>query len=236
MSRKAHSSIKPCFHCYGTDHNTDIKCTKNGIISCTKCFRFNVFTAKCNCENRAKKPPLQVLRLVGKKIAPKMFVDLLLHDEIVPAMLNTSIETSQVNTEFANWWQSISNDSIYRDVNTIMIETVRKGLRMRIQCTVIESQENWIELGTEFMMAAGFSMTLEGVNINSDHSPVLSNPHIFEYVYNLKDRGNDLRNYLNQKKHFLKKGRIYKPSFKIPESLSRTVTIRKRIQSKRSTN
>lgn len=236
MSRSTNCYSPPCFHCYKANHSAVKKCTTNGMISCTKCFRLNVFTAKCNCEIRTRRLPLQVLRLVGKKIAPRMFVDLLLHDEIVPAMLNTSIETSQVNTEFANWWQSISTGSIYRDVNTILIETVRKGLRMSIQCNVIESQENWIELGTEFMMAAGFSITLEGVNINSDHSPVLSSPYILEYVYNLRHQGNDLRNYLNQKRYFLKQGRIRKPSFNLPESLNRTVIVRHRNHPKRSSN
>lgn len=237
MSRRTHHNIiKPCFHCYGTDHNTDLKCTKNGIVSCTKCFRLNVFTAKCNCQKPTQRSPMQVLRFVGKRSAPKMYVDLLLHDKIIPALLNTSIDTSRVNAEFANWWQSISTDSIYCDVNTIMIETVRKGLLMNIQCDVINSQENYIELGTDFMMATGFSMTLEGVSVDSKHSPILSSPHLMEYVYNLRHRGDDLRTYLNSKKFFLKQGRIHRPSFKLPKSMHRTVIVRQRKISRNSSD
>lgn len=229
MSRRTtHNAPKPCFHCYRSDHTTKIKCTTNGFVSCTNCFRLNIFTAKCNCHNRARKAPLQVLRFAGKRSAPKPYVDLQLHDQIVPALLNTSIDVSRVNSELATWWQSISTDSIYRDVNTIIIETVRKGLRMQIQCNVIDSQESYIELGTDFMVAAGFSLTLEGVSIHSKHSPILPSPHIFEYVYNLPTRGHDLRKYLNRKKFFLKQGRSRKPSFRLPMSSSRTVIIRQR--------
>lgn len=236
MSRRTHYDTKPCFHCYGTDHSTDIKCTRNGIISCTKCFRLNVFTAKCNCQHQNRKTPLQVLRLVGKPSAPRLYVDLRLHDIIVPALLNTALEVSRVNPEFANWWQSISTDSIYRDANTITVETVRKGLLMKIQCDVIDSQEHFIELGTDFMTAAGFSLTLEGVSVYSEHSPVLSNPHVTEYVYNLRHRGHDLRTYLSRKKFFLKQGRINKPSFKLPKSSQRTVIVRKRKYSRSSSD
>lgn len=237
MSRRAHhSGSKPCFHCYSTEHTQDTRCTKNGIVSCTKCFRLNVFTAKCNCQNQTKKSPLQVLRFVGDRSAPKMFVDLLIHDEIVPAMLNTSIASSRVNPEFANWWQSVSTDSIYRDVNTVMIETVRKGLLMKIECNVIDLQENFIELGTDFMTAAGFSLTLEGVTINSNYSPVLSSPYLTEYVYNLRHQGRDLRSYLNRKKVFLKQGRIRKLSLKSPKPSLRTVIVRQRSQSRSSSD
>lgn len=237
MSRRTiHSNTKPCFHCYRTDHSTEVKCTTNGVVSCTKCFRLNVFTAKCNCQNPKKKAPLQVLRFVGKRSAPKPYIDLLLHDEIVPALLNTSISTSRVNPEFANWWQSISTDSIYRDVNKIMIETVRRGLRMKIECDVNDSQENYIELGTDFMTAAGFSLTLENMSIYSEHSPVLSNPNLLEYVYNLQTKGRDLRNYLNRKKFFLKQGRMRKPSFRLTKSSIRTVIVRQRRQSESSSD
>lgn len=227
MSRRTiGNQSKPCFHCYKTDHGVETKCKKNGIVSCTKCFRLNVFTAKCNCQNLKKKTPLQVLRFVGKPSAPKMYIDLLVHNVIVPAMLNTSIDSSRVNSEFANWWQSISSESVYRDVNTILLETVRKGFSMKIQCEVIDLQENFIELGTDFMMAAGFSLTLEGVSISSEYSPIISSPFIMEYVYNLRHQGHDLRTYLNQKKFFLKRGREYKPSFKLPDLLKRTVVVR----------
>ncbi|KAL5283868.1 hypothetical protein ACFFRR_006261 [Megaselia abdita] len=236
MSRRLrHYEPKPCFHCYGTDHSTETKCTKNGIISCTKCFRLNVFTAKCNCQNPKRKTPLQVLRFIGKRSAPKIYVDLSLQDITVPALLNTSIDTSRVNPEFANWWQSISTDSVYRDVNSIVISTVRKGLQMKIECDVINNQENYVELGTDFMTAAGFSLTLEGVSIHSKHSPVLSSPFLMEYVYNHRHRGQDLRAYLNHKKFFLQ-GRIRKPSFNLPEANKRTAIVRRRSQSKSSSD
>lgn len=122
-----------------------------------------------------------------------MYIDLLLHHVIVRVLLNTSLDTSRVNPEFATWWQSTSTHSIYRDVNTITIETVRKGLLMRIHCYVIDSQENFIELGTDFITTIGFFFTLEGVSIDSEHSPVLSSTYLFEYVCNVRNRGRDFK-------------------------------------------
>lgn len=215
---------KPCFHCFKTDHSRKSKCPKYGIISCTSCFRLNVFTNKCNCTNRKRSQPLQVLRIVGNRNFQKWYLDLDVQNEIVPARLNPCIARSQVSSEFAEWVQSKTESSIYRDTNTILLRTARKGSTIQIPCDVIVSQKECIELGMEVMMALGYTLTLEGISINSSHSPVMSNPYETDFVYNHVPLGGDLRTYLNQKKFFLKRSRTIKRKLLSSEI---TVTIRR---------
>lgn len=221
---------KPCFHCFKSDHSQKSKCPNYGIISCTSCFRLNVFTNKCNCINRKRKQPQQVLRIIGNRNFQKWYIDLDVQNEIVPARLNPCIARSQVSSEFADWLQSKTETSIYRDTNTIMLKTVRKGSTIRIPCDVTVSQEECIQLGMEVMMALGYTFTMEGISINSNHSPVMSNPYETDFVYNQVPLGGDLRNYLNQKKFFLKRSRIVQPKLR---SSAITVTIRRRSPSSR---
>ncbi|KAL5293285.1 hypothetical protein ACFFRR_011824 [Megaselia abdita] len=201
-----------CFHCYKPIHSTNTRCTENGIVSCTNCFRVNVFTKKCSCNFPNRPPPLHVLRFCGDSADPDWYVDLQIHDKVVPALLNPSIKRGRVNLEFATWWQSVVLDSVYRDADTIVIETVRKGQSFEIPCDVFESQEEHLQLGREFMLAVGYSFTLEGMTIHSKSSPVLSSPFETQYVYNIDSHGQDLREFLNTRKFFLKKGRINKLS------------------------
>lgn len=223
MPRNYKSQNKPCFYCYKTGHSTDVKCTSNGIIACRTCFKMNVFTKKCNCKHPKMPHPPQELRLIGKPTCPKIYLDLLIHDTVIPCLLNTSITRSRVNIKLANWLQSVSTDSIYHNLNTIFIKTSRKGFLLKIPCTISETQLEHIELGTEFMTAAGFVLTIEGASIESNKSPILSDPYEIEYVYNLENRGRDLRNYLTEKKFFLKKGRITRPTFSTYSNLIVTV-------------
>lgn len=221
---------KPCFHCYRTGHLRNTKCPNTGLVSCTSCFKLNVFTNKCNCKNIKKPNTPQVLRIISNHGNQKWYLDLQLNDKIVPAFLNPGISRSRVNPTFANWWQSTRNESVYRDTDTIMLTTVRKGFLMKIPCEVIDAQREFIILGMEFMTAAGYTLTMEGVSIHSKHSPVLSSPYETEYVFNLPSIGKDLRTYLQRRKFFLKKGRIVKPSLR---SSDLTVTVRRWSQSSR---
>lgn len=234
MERKVRISregTKPCFHCFKTGHPCDVKCTKDGIVSCTKCFRLNVFSSKCNCENTKKPHPAQVLRFVGSSEAPQIYLDIQLHDQVIPALLNPTLTKSKVNIPLSDWWQSVSEDSVYQeDTNTVVIRTKRKGMELTVPCEVVDSSE-YIELGADFMTAVGYSITVEGTTITSGQSPVLSSPYDTEYVYNLRSRGSELRSYLNRKKFFMKKGRIIKPSLRTTSSTSRKVIIRRWSQS-----
>lgn len=216
-----------CFHCYKPLHAKGVKCIDNGIISCTWCFRLNVFTRKCNCTRPNMPQPLQVLRLIGNKDDSKWYVDLRLYEEVFPAFLNTSIKSGRVSSTFATWWQSVKGESVYLDAYTIVIETVRKGCLLQIPCSIVESPDDHIELGREFMQAVGYKFTLEGMTIDSETSPILHHPYEMEYVYNIPARGRDLRTYLNNKKFFLKKGRTLKPCFKQPITSNMKVTIKR---------
>lgn len=220
---------KPCFHCFKCDHPRQTRCTNHGIITCTKCFRLNVFTNKCNCKSPKRRSPAQVLRIVGTTRLQKWYIDLELHDQNIPARINPCINRSRVNHQLANWWQSKRDESVYRDTNSLTLKTIRKGVSINIICDVVESDE-LIELGMDFMITTGYSFAIEGITINSEHSPILSSPFEKEYVYNLPTRGKDLRTYLQKRKFFLKKGRVVKSCL---TSSNLTVTIRRRSQSSR---
>lgn len=218
-------SSKPCFHCFKNDHSRKSKCPNYGVISCTSCFRLNVFTNKCNCKTRKQHQPLQVLRIIGNRNFQKWYIDLEVQNESIPARLNPCIARSRVSHEFADWLQSKTETSIYRDTNTITFKTIRKGSIIRIPCDVISSQEECVELGMEVMMALGYTLTMEGISINSSYSPMMSSPYETDFVYNHLPLGEDLRKYLNRKKFFLKRGRTVKPSLR-PSAI--TVTVRRR--------
>lgn len=162
--------------------------------------------------DKRKPEPCQVLRLVGKPKAPRWYTDLYIQDQIVPAMLNTSITRCRVSSKLAIWWKSLNPPKESTDPNIIFLEIQRKGRRIQMSCDVVSDLEagSHIQLGTEIMTFLGYTFTMENISIKSKHSPVLTDPYEMEYVYNLPTLGGDLRNYLNNKRHFLKKARIVK--------------------------
>lgn len=221
---------KPCFHCYRTGHSRITKCPHHGIISCTSCFKLNVFTNKCNCKSIKKPDPPQTLRIVAINDTQRWYLDLQLNDTIIPSMVNPCISRSRVNPALAAWWQSSKNDSVYRDTDTIIITTIRKGLLMEIPCDITDNQDEHIILGMEFMITAGYTLTMEGVSVHSKHSAKLSSPYETDYIYNSPSLGKDLRNFLQKRKFFMKKGRIVKPCLR---SSNLTITVRRWSQSAR---
>lgn len=200
---------KPCFHCYRLGHPPSELCPNDGLIACTKCFRLYVFSKGCNCVNKRLPDPPQVLRLIGKKKAPKWITDVCINDQLFPAMLNTGLTRCRVSTAFAKWWQDATESPADNDSNVISIEIKRKGRRIRVACDIVQDlgDQIHIHLGTELMTFLGYTFTMENITVKSNHSPVLSSPYESEYVYNLPSVGEDLRNYLSRKRHFLKRGK-----------------------------
>lgn len=230
------SPNKPCFHCYHVGHAPSERCPNDGLIACTKCFRLYVFSKGCNCMDRQLPDPPQVLRLVGKKKAPRWFTDLCIHDRFFPALLNTTISRCKISTELKNWWQSVTTTTANSSFTSIDIK--RKGRIIRVACDVVDDLGDniHIHLGTELMTFLGYTFTMENITIKSNHSPVLSGPYETEYVYNLPSVGEDLRNYLLKKRHFLKKGKPVNKSYgdlKL-EAQSRIVKIRRSSSSSES--
>lgn len=221
---------KPCFHCYKTGHQQTHKCTNKGVIACTSCFRLNTFSNKCNCKDLKRRQAPQVLRIVGDNNSHKWYLDLEIHHQIFPAIVNPTIVRSRVNHTFADWWQSIMRNSVYHDATTIILKTIRKGMSIRIPCEVINQHEH-IELGMEFMIAVGYNLTMKNVSIDSQHSPILSSKFEADYVYNMPILGEDLRHYLIAKKHFLKRGRIMKTCLR---TSGLTVTVSRRSKASNS--
>lgn len=143
-------SSKPCFHCYHLGHSPNELCPNDGIIACTKCFRLYVFSKGCNCVNRHLPDPQQVLRLVGKKKAPKWFTDVCINDRLFPAMINTSISRCRVSATFAKWWQSEVISSLDENSTILSVEIKRRGRRIRVACDIVDELDEsiHIQLGT----------------------------------------------------------------------------------------
>lgn len=223
-------SEKPCFHCYQLGHPPTEICPNEGIIACTKCFRLYVFSTGCNCLNKRRPDPPQVLRLIGKKKAPKWVTDVCINDRYFPALLNTSISRCRVTSMFATWFKSENSTQSETGDKILSIDIQRKGRRIRVSCDIVEEllDDVHIHLGTELMTFLGYVFTMENISIKSNHSPILSTPFESEYVYNLPSVGEDLRKYLIRKRQFLKKGKPVTKSYGDlkPRQPSRVVVIR----------
>lgn len=212
-----------CSHCFHRGHSND-ECSNNfGIPACTKCYRLNVVTSQCNCHNKKLPSPPQVLRFVGDHIGPYMYLDVKILDKIVHALINTSIKRCKISYAFALWIQAGSDRRI-DDNAEIRVPIKRKGITYEIRCQTSESQIETMEVGTAFLKFFGYNFTFDGTTLSSAHSFIASHPNEIEYVYNVPSIGNDLREFLNQKRKFLKKGRIVKesnwpPKIKQPERL-----------------
>lgn len=207
-----------CLNCFHKGHDEE-ECSKFGVYACINCYRFNVATSACNCNNRKQDSSPQLTRLVGDHIGPYWYIDIKIFDKIVPAMINTSIKRCRINQDLAFWIQSCSNAEINDDAE-IRVPIQRKGTTYEIRCQVFESESEVMEVGTAFLKYFGFRFTFDfdGVTISSQDSFIASHPSEVEYVYNIPAIGKDLRELLNQKKKFLRKGRVAKPSNWPPKS------------------
>lgn len=202
---------KPCPHCFRQGHTKDV-CNRFRMIACASCFRLNVVTSKCNCNDRRKPLPLQVPRLVGDHTGPHWYIDLQIFGTIVQAMINTSIKRCSINESLALWVQSKSSRVIDELSEEIRVPIERKGSSFEIRCQISKIQVEPLEVGTAFLKYFGYQFTFDGTTIDSDKSFIASHPNEIEYVYNVKTFGKDLREYLTKKKTFLKKGRVIKNS------------------------
>lgn len=197
-----------CQNCFRLGH-IDEECAEFRIQACTKCYRLNVTTSNCNCKNRKQNYPPQLLRLVGDHIGPLWYIDIKILDKIVNALINTSIKRCRINKQLALWLQSSSNESIDSNCE-IRVPIKRKGTTYVIRCQISESQTELLEVGTAFLKYFGYQFTFDGVTISSQQSFIASSSNEIEYAYNVPAIGKDLREYLNKKRKFLKKGRIMK--------------------------
>ncbi|KAL5290010.1 hypothetical protein ACFFRR_009791 [Megaselia abdita] len=152
-------SSKPFFHCSRLGHSLKEFCPNDGMITCTKCFRVNVFSTGCNCSDRIQPDPPQILRQIGRPKAHKWYTDVSVHDRLFPAMINTSITRCQVSTTFADWWESVNIISTDQPPSLTIIEIQRKGRRLRITCDILRDFEDdvHIHLGTELMTFLGYT-------------------------------------------------------------------------------
>lgn len=184
-----------------------------GPIACTNCFRLNVLTESCNCQDRCQPQPSQVLRLAGKRSAPRWYVDLNIFNREFAALINPTIERGRVSMNFAKWLRSVSQDSSNSNISIVTFEIARKELILEVTCDVSDTQEDEIHIGADLMTFLGYKFTLEDVTIDSTQSYIASTPYEVNYSYNLPGKAEDLRLYLQAKAVFLKQSRITKEHY-----------------------
>lgn len=199
-----------CFNCFRLGHIDD-ECSAVGVRACTNCYRVNVKTTECNCTNRKLPLPPQQLRFVGDHIGPFWYIDVKILDQVVHAKINTSIKRCRVSQALALYIQAGSKESIDERIE-IRVPIRRNGITYEIRCQVSEAQEDLLEVGTAFLKFFGFKFTFDGATLSSEHSHIASHPSELEYVYNIPTIGKDLREFLTQKRKFLRKGRVVKSS------------------------
>lgn len=218
MSRKRAASDAPmCLRCFKSDHSSD-DCTTYGLISCASCFRLNVLTKTCNCKDFKQPDPAQIIRLAGKQNAPRWFLDLNIHERIFAALVNPSIERGRVNGPFAHWLRVVTGDDVASLSPTLTVNIDRHGQILQITCDIIKDQEDFIQIGADFMKFLKYTLTMEGCTINSDKSYIAPNPYETNYVYNIPKDGADLRSFLTTKRFFMKSARTLKDRYGIPQS------------------
>lgn len=190
-------------------HSPRVSCTNSEIIACNSCFRLNVRSSNCTCEHYAYNSP-QILRLVGSKSSPFWYVDVQIFDQAFPAMINTSIIKCRISLQLSVWIQMTSNGVVDDDATQILVPISREDGRIaEVKCDINKSQTEMIELGQQYLKYFGYTLTLGNDTINSQTSPIAKHSQEVNFIYNLPE-GQDLRNYLNKSRRFLKQSRIAK--------------------------
>ena len=203
-----------CDNCL-QNHIINESCTNNKIIACRNCYRINVRTSNCNCNDRSLSDPPQVLRLVGDEKAPRMFVDIQIIDRTFSALINTGLQTSVVNETLYNWLCKKINSDVSNNSQYVTVPITINNECTHLECLYSKNQELEIELGMHFLKYYGFSFIFNGTIINSDNH-ITEDKDEIEYFYNIEGKGDDLRQYLKGKNHFMKKKRIMKFQEKTP--------------------
>lgn len=74
------------------------------------------------------------------------------------------------------------------------------GQPLELTCKVQRFLEHSLELGSDFMKHHGFKFQLGNIQLDSRCSPVMKTPKSYEYLYDMEPWGNDLRQYLENKR------------------------------------
>lgn len=217
MSRKRRNSEPHyrCIECYAADHTSE-ECTSKRLTSCYNCFRINVFTTTCNCIDRPTSPPTQVLRLVGKSQAPRWFVDITIHGRLFAALINPSLERGCVSRRVADWLNETAEKGTKVTKDKVTFRFKRNTLKLQITCDISKQLADDLHIGADLMKFLGYTFSMENVTIDSNETYVASSPFETDYVYNLPEKGQHLRNHLQEQAFFLKMKRSMKEHYGIP--------------------
>lgn len=223
MSRKRrHSeSYHRCSECYANDHNSN-ECTFSKLTSCLSCFRLNISITACNCIDRTLPTPPQGLRLVGTHEAPRWVVDITIHDRLFAALINPTLERGRVNPSIARWLHAIPQKGTKVTKDTVTFRFTRNQRTYQITCDISKHLEDDIHIGADLMKFLGYTFVMEDVSINSKDSHIAPTPFEADYVYNIKGKGQYLRNYLQDQAFFLKMKRDIKEDYGIPTNFQST--------------
>lgn len=200
--------IEVCRRCYSTGHHRRF-CNGIPTVACSICFRLNVFTSDC-CHPGAKKDiggEVQVFRFCGGPI-PRLFIDVSVFTNYVPALVNTGLIRSRINFKLADLlkrFQKFGDDQnclitfsgiavpIYCNGNLVWLDCETSRLAPTIH----------LELGMDYLTKCPFELKLYSVSLNSEKHWVTRHNEEFGYVYN-HPRGIQLRRFLSKHGYHMK--------------------------------
>lgn len=165
----------------------------------------HVSTLDCNCSDQTKSEPPKTIRLVGNKLSPRFYIDVLIYDKVFTALLNFNLTNTSINWKVVNWVHSQNNEIIDRSITEIEIPIRIDVTTTQVECEIDKDSEEDIILGVHFLCFHGFKLIFNETCIDSESSPIAKSKNEITYLYNSPEHGQDLREYLRHQKFFMKK-------------------------------
>lgn len=188
-----------CLRCFEFGHRRGCYCGNEPIVACGKCFRMNYFTMNCPCSRPSDVLDDQMsLRLVGGS-APRPFIDVMIGFTTYPALLNTGLVRTRINSlvlENINFFREQMELPLAVFPGLVRFNVRRRHREVELEMEIRPHQPCPIELGMDFMMAIGFSLNVDRVNLNQ-HSPRVAGFNTIDYIYN-HSQGRQLRRWIRR--------------------------------------
>lgn len=182
-----------CSHCLQPEH---LKRCDQHVQMCYHCFRLNFTTANCICKLRsgiAMYDHPQTLRYVGSQNA-RPFTDVTIMKKNFPGLIDTSSTQSSVDETLARFVLGLDlfapNVNLPSDIR-VPIEVDNTVYQLKCRIRNLEPGIH-LYLAMDFHFLHPFTLSINGVNVNSRQYWTMDNPNDVDYVYN-HHRGQNLR-------------------------------------------
>lgn len=173
-----------CFNCFQLGHSIATSCSNLKVQACRNCFRLNVSSIDCNCQDTSKIKTPKKLRLAGDKMAPRPYIDVRVHQKLFPALISTGRQNTSANWKLDKWIYEKERSNLDEKLTEIELAMDINGDLHHVECEISRTQKEDIEIGTHLLQFLDFQMTFNGTTINSKSSPIESTRKGTHYLYN----------------------------------------------------